>query len=238
MLFLSQFTKGEGMKPINLNQPYLSTRQSAKVLQVSLGTVQKMVELGELTAWKTRGGHRRILTSSLNQQLRRRKVGMQQRAKHHQHIALGIFKRQENLDEMQKAIQGWVISFELIHSLDSLEGLMQAVSHYPDVIYLDSLIPPIEQLHLIHYLSKNIQTRRIPLLVDEAFVQLHPGVLEMANENGVHLRPQTSDTEALTHELNALPEKTNVITYSASADKQPYKQLEKLFIEAVNTVFE
>ncbi|NDI26586.1 MAG: helix-turn-helix domain-containing protein, partial [Burkholderiaceae bacterium] len=55
------------MKPINLNQPYLSTRQSAKVLQVSLGTVQKMVELGELTAWKTRGGHRRILTSSLNQ---------------------------------------------------------------------------------------------------------------------------------------------------------------------------
>ena len=52
---------------------------------------------------------------------------------------------------------------------------MQAVSHYPDAIYLDSLIPPIEQLHLIHYLTKNIQTRRIPLLVDEAFVQLHPG---------------------------------------------------------------
>ncbi len=226
------------MKPINLNQPYLSTRQSAKVLQVSLGTVQKMVELGELTAWKTRGGHRRILTSSLNQQLRRRKVGMQQRAKHHEHIALGIFKRQENRDEMQKAIQKWVVPFELIHSLDSLEGLMQAVSHYPDVIYLDSLIPPIEQLHLIHYLSKNIQTRRIPLLVDEAFVQLHPGVLEMAKENGVHLKPQPNDTEALTQELNALPEKTNVITYCVSADKQPYQQLEKLFIEAVNTVFE
>ena len=226
------------MKPINLNQPYLSTRQSAKVLQVSLGTVQKMVELGELTAWKTRGGHRRILTSSLYQQLRRRKVGLQQRAKHHQHIALGVFKRQENLDEMQKAIQKWVVPFELIHSLDSLEGLMQAVSHYPDVIYLDSLIPPIEQLHLIHYLSKNIQTRRIPLLVDEAFVQLHPGGLELAKDNGVHLKPQSSETEALTQELDALPEKTNVITYSMSADKQPYQQLEKLFIEAVNTMIE
>ena len=94
------------MKPINLNQPYLSTRQSAKVLQVSLGTVQKMVELGELTAWKTRGGHRRILTSSLNQQLRRRKVGMQQRAKQAQHIALGVFKRQENLDEMKRRFKG------------------------------------------------------------------------------------------------------------------------------------
>jgi len=226
------------MKPINLNQPYLSTRQSAKVLQVSLGTVQKMVELGELTAWKTRGGHRRILTSSLNQQLRRRKVGMQLRAKQHQHIALGIFKRQENSVEMEKAIQGWAIPFELISSLDSLEGLMQAVSHYPDVIYLDSLIPPIEQLHLIHYLSKNIQTRRIPLLVDEAFVQLHPGVLEMTKENGVYLKPQASETQALAQELNALPEKTNVLTYSANSDKQPYTHLEELFIEAVNTVLE
>ncbi len=226
------------MKPINLNQPYLSTRQSAKVLQVSLGTVQKMVELGELTAWKTRGGHRRILTSSLNQQLRRRQVGMRQRAKQHQQIALGIFKRQENFDEMQKAIQGWAMPFELLHSLDSLEGLMQAVSHYPDIIYLDSLIPPIEQLHLIHYLSKNIQTRRIPLLVDEAFVQLHPGVLEMAQENGIHLKPRDSDTEVLAQELNALPEKTNVITYSANPDNQLYQQLEKLFIEAVNTVYE
>jgi excisionase family DNA binding protein len=53
------------MKAITPDLEYLSTRQSAKVLNVSLGTVQKMVELGELIAWKTRGGHRRILASSL-----------------------------------------------------------------------------------------------------------------------------------------------------------------------------
>ena len=35
---------------------FLSTRETAKHLQVSLGTVQKMVETGELLAWKTRGG--------------------------------------------------------------------------------------------------------------------------------------------------------------------------------------
>ncbi|MEY3206681.1 MAG: hypothetical protein RIS77_54 [Pseudomonadota bacterium] len=54
------------MKAINPDQQYLSTRQSAKILQVSLGTVQKMVEEGDLVAWKTRGGHRRILATSLN----------------------------------------------------------------------------------------------------------------------------------------------------------------------------
>ncbi|MFM2189300.1 MAG: hypothetical protein RLZZ452_1256, partial [Pseudomonadota bacterium] len=30
----------------------------------------------------------------------------------------------------------------------------------------------------------------------------------------------------------------NVMTYSACTDKHPYKQLEKLFTEAINTVFE
>ena len=58
---------------------FLSTRETAKHLQVSLGTVQKMVETGELLAWKTRGGHRRILMSSLEQLLTRRRMGIRER---------------------------------------------------------------------------------------------------------------------------------------------------------------
>ena len=80
------------MKAINIDQQYLSTRQSAKILQISLGTVQKMVEEGDLVAWKTRGGHRRILATSLNQQLRRRKLGLRESASKQQYLALGIFR--------------------------------------------------------------------------------------------------------------------------------------------------
>jgi excisionase family DNA binding protein len=38
------------MKTTHQEQQCLSTRQSAKMLQVSLGTVQKMVEEGDLIA--------------------------------------------------------------------------------------------------------------------------------------------------------------------------------------------
>ena len=59
---------------INYNQhAYISTRESAKRLNVSLGTIQKMVEMGELTAWKTRGGHRRILVQSIDDHLKNRR---------------------------------------------------------------------------------------------------------------------------------------------------------------------
>lgn len=157
------------MKAITPDLEYLSTRQSAKVLNVSLGTVQKMVELGELIAWKTRGGHRRILASSLQQQLQRRQRSMRQKASTHC-VLMGIFRRTENSLELANAMLDWQLKVDMEISMDSLEGLMQAVSIAPDLIYLDALIPPVEQVHLIHYLSKNSRTQRIPILVDEGFI--------------------------------------------------------------------
>ena len=149
------------MKSITAETEYLSTRQSAKVLQVSLGTVQKMVELGELIAWKTRGGHRRILASSLEQQLQRRKRAMRQKTTQNC-VAMGIFRRSENGQELIEAIADWQLKVDMEMAVDSLEGLMKAVSIAPDLIFLDALIPPVEQVHLIHYLSKNKDTQRIP----------------------------------------------------------------------------
>ena len=179
------------MKAITPELEYLSTRQSAKVLQVSLGTVQKMVELGELIAWKTRGGHRRILASSLEQQLQRRKRAMRQKTTQNC-IAMGIFRRTENSQELLQSIADWQLKVEMEVAVDSLEGLMKAVSIAPDVIFLDALIPPVEQVHLIHYLSKNKDTQRIPILVDEGFIKLHPGVVTLVDENN-GARPQLTE---------------------------------------------
>ena len=154
------------MKAITPEMEYLSTRQSAKVLQISLGTVQKIVEFGELIAWKTHGGHRRILARSLNQQLQRRKRAMRQKTTQNC-IAMGIFRRIENGEELKESIQDWQLKVDMDIAIDSLEGLMKAVCIAPDLIFLDTLIPPVEQVHLIHYLSKNKDTQHIPILVDE-----------------------------------------------------------------------
>lgn len=44
---------------------YYSTSQTAQMLGLSVGTVQRMVESGVLQAYTTQGGHRRILAASL-----------------------------------------------------------------------------------------------------------------------------------------------------------------------------
>lgn len=49
------------------SSPYFSTRQTAQMLGLSVGTVQRMVSSGLLQAYTTQGGHRRILASSVRQ---------------------------------------------------------------------------------------------------------------------------------------------------------------------------
>ena len=228
------------MKTITPDMEYLSTRQSAKVLQVSLGTVQKMVELGELIAWKTRGGHRRILTSSLEQQLQRRKRAMRQKSTQNC-IALGIFRRIENSEELLESIQDWQLKVEMEVAIDSLEGLMKAVSIAPDLIFLDALIPPIEQVHLIHYLSKNNDTQRIPILIDEGFIKLHPGVVSLADENS-GTRPPHSENIKRELENGLIEQNPLIVAYPATnteldpsmSYRSRHELLEPVFIEALS----
>lgn len=46
---------------------YCSTSQTAQMLGLSVGTVQRMVAAGVLQAYSTQGGHRRILAASVRQ---------------------------------------------------------------------------------------------------------------------------------------------------------------------------
>lgn len=48
-----------------------TTRAAARLLGVSVPTVQQLVETGAIAAWKTAGGHRRIPESALHNYLRR-----------------------------------------------------------------------------------------------------------------------------------------------------------------------
>jgi hypothetical protein len=125
-------------------------------------------------------------------------------------------------------------------AVDSLEGLMKAVFIVPDLIFLDALIPPVEQVHLIHYLSKNKDTRRIPILVEEGFIKLHPGVVELADENsgGIHPLSNTikKELENGLIDLNPL-----IIGYPATNPEvdgnwphgSRHQLLEPLFLEAL-----
>ena len=54
------------MKDDTVEKSFCTTREAAALLGVSVGTVQLWVESGLLQAWKTTGGHRRVLRESID----------------------------------------------------------------------------------------------------------------------------------------------------------------------------
>lgn len=54
-----------------MEKTFCTTREAADLLGVSVGTVQLWVESGLLKAWKTAGGHRRVLRESIESLLHR-----------------------------------------------------------------------------------------------------------------------------------------------------------------------
>ena len=58
-----------------VQMPFCTTTEAAAILGVSVATVQLWVERGLLEAWKTSGGHRRILRDSVNSLVYNSKTG-------------------------------------------------------------------------------------------------------------------------------------------------------------------
>nr|WP_315465713.1 response regulator [uncultured Rhodoferax sp.] len=61
---------------MSIERDVLTTQQAAKLLGLSTTSVQKMVIHGELDAWITPGGHRRIFRNSVDQLLNSRNAGL------------------------------------------------------------------------------------------------------------------------------------------------------------------
>jgi excisionase family DNA binding protein len=149
-----------------------STTEAAKRLGMAVRSVQLMVDRGELQAWKTPGGHRRILRSSLDAWLAHRAgpapttlpagatdqperpmtLLLIEDSVHFQNLISLVVKR-----ELPDA--------ELHVASDGIAGLALAGRLEPDVLLIDILLPGIDGAALITSLRSHPQFARSRLIV-------------------------------------------------------------------------
>lgn len=148
-----------------------STTEAAQRLGMAVRSVQLMVDRGELQAWKTPGGHRRILRSSLDGWLAARGGAVAappaatavpgarpltllliEDSVHFQNLISLVVKR-----ELPGA--------DLHVASDGIAGLALAGRLEPDVLLIDILLPGIDGAALITSLRSHPQFARSQLIV-------------------------------------------------------------------------
>jgi excisionase family DNA binding protein len=148
-----------------------STLEAARLLGMAVRSVQLMVDRGELQAWKTPGGHRRISRASLEQRLAGRfkaepaapsaearasgaglKVLLIEDSAHFQSLVSLLVKRELPQAEVHVADDG-------------IAGLAMAGRLEPDLLLVDILLPGIDGAALITSLRSHPQFVRSRLIV-------------------------------------------------------------------------
>jgi len=135
-------------------EQYLTTRETAAKLGLSLRTIQLWVESGVLTAWKTAGGHRRISSSSVEELLRQREAALQQRPSGNPLTLVVVEDNQQMLELYEQQIKQWDMPIHLVTASNGFEGLMHIGQWSPDLIISDLDMPGMDGFQMIEALCE------------------------------------------------------------------------------------
>lgn len=159
---------------------FLTTRQAAAELGISLGTVQQMVENGTLEAWKTVGGHRRIARESLDAYLMRRQQLTPSSSGLRPLDVLVIEDSPASQELYRQTIDNWLLPLALRIIDNGVDGLVRIGKEMPDILITDLTIPKLEGIEMVRRLRANPDLAAMDIIVVSTL-----GREEIANIGGL-----------------------------------------------------
>lgn len=137
---------------------YCTTREAAQLLGISLRTAQLWVENGQLDAWKTEGGHRRISRASvqrlLDGGLPARFTDLTVAPQSIDRLKLLVVEDDNILLKLYKAmLASWKLPIDVITANNGIEGLILIGRDAPDLMITDLAMPGMDGFQLIRSLA-------------------------------------------------------------------------------------
>lgn len=129
-----------------------TTREAARRLGVSLRTVQLWTESGVLDAWKTPGGHRRVLLTAVERILLQR-VPSAARASRRELDVLVVEDEPTLLDLYRFNFAEFAVPVTLRTASNGYEGLIRIGERRPDVLVTDLMMPGIDGFRMLRTLT-------------------------------------------------------------------------------------
>ncbi len=146
---------------------YCGTTYAAKLLGLSVATVQSLVEKGEIDAWKTLGGHRRLSLRAINNYLQKNSPQLAPADSDPRHrLSVLVVEDEESARELYKAhFDEWDMAVDCTFMASALEALMDIASMRPDLLITDLNMPGVDGLEMLRALKRNQQLLAMQILV-------------------------------------------------------------------------
>jgi excisionase family DNA binding protein len=145
------------MSQIGSNNAFLTTREAANLLGVSLRTVQLWVENGRLEAWKTEGGHRRVSRVSVRRLLDvdlPANIEITKNTVNPERIKILVVEDDSILIKLYKTvIANWKMPLEVITAGNGTDALIRIGKDAPDLMITDLSMPNMDGIQLIRNLA-------------------------------------------------------------------------------------
>jgi excisionase family DNA binding protein len=135
---------------------YCGTSYAAKMLGISVGTVQGLVEKGDLKAWKTQGGHRRISLQSIHDYQRRHNLAPASMIQGEDRLRVLVVEDDENTRLMlQTNFDQWGLPLDAVMYASAMEALLDMPSLQPQVLLTDLKMPNVDGFEFLKTLSSH-----------------------------------------------------------------------------------
>jgi len=146
---------------------YCGTSYAAKLMGLSVATVQSLVEKGEVDAWKTLGGHRRIALQSINAYLARNSPqlsGADVNPKHRLRVLI-VEDDESTRDLYRCQFDEWDLPVDCTWMTSALEALMDIASMRPDLLITDLSMAGVDGFEMLKALKRNQQLADMQVVV-------------------------------------------------------------------------
>lgn len=136
-----------------------STVEAARRLGVSAQTVQRWVDGGQLRAWKTVGGHRRIEVASVDALLAARGLTQSPAPVRQAPHVLVVDDDASDLELLRWLVGDALPDARISSATNGFEALMAIGRETPDLLVTDLVMPHMNAFEMLAFLAVDAQTR-------------------------------------------------------------------------------
>ena len=145
---------------------YCGTSYAAKLLNLSVGTIQNLVESNSLKAWKTQGGHRRISLQSIREYQSANNLETTFWYSSDAKLRVLVVEDDENTRLMHQAyFDRWALPLDVTMYASAMEALLDMPAMQPQILLTDLNMPEMDGFKFLKTLREHKLFAALPIIV-------------------------------------------------------------------------